>query len=66
MQHIQQSLIHIEQTIDGFMLKHSIEEKLLQKEELKVFRKFTFLDRNKRFFFFYSIYKKNVFNVTID
>jgi hypothetical protein len=27
----------IEQTIDGFMLKHSIEEKLLQKEELKVF-----------------------------
>jgi hypothetical protein len=27
----------IEQTIDGFMLKHSVEEKLLQKEELKVF-----------------------------
>ncbi|CAM4782634.1 unnamed protein product, partial [Rotaria magnacalcarata] len=34
-QHIQQSLIMIEQTIDGFMLKHSIEEKILQKEELK-------------------------------
>lgn len=35
-QHIQQSLHQIEQTIDGFSLKHSIEEKLLQKEELKV------------------------------
>ena len=32
-------LINIEQKIDGFMLKHSIEEKYLQKEELKVIRK---------------------------
>ena len=36
-ENIQQALVHIEQTIDGFTLKHSIDEKLLQKEELKVF-----------------------------
>lgn len=35
-QSIQQSLLNIEQTIDGFILKHSIEEKLVQKQELKV------------------------------
>ena len=35
-QNIQQLLQQIEQAIDGFSLKHSIEEKLLQKEELKV------------------------------
>ena len=35
-QTIQQSLMTIEQNIDGFMLKHSVEEKLLQKEDLKV------------------------------
>ena len=33
---IQQALIAIEERVDGFVLKHSIEEKLLQKEDLKV------------------------------
>ena len=34
--HIQQRLNFTEQIVDGFMLKHSVDEKLMQKEELKV------------------------------
>jgi hypothetical protein len=33
---IHQSLINIEENIDGLMLKHSIDEKLVQKEQLQV------------------------------
>lgn len=47
---IQQRLNFTEQIIDGFMLKHSVDEKLVQKEELKVNFKKKFRWNKFRFF----------------